>query len=346
MMEQRIQCQPEEGPQTSGLVDGVTVRQRGDVVDIWSDRFGAVPLYAHRNGRSVTLGTARRAFKPGQTLARVPAGALVRYANGALQLLPRRHLEATHNEAPAQLTDILEHILRESKPQAVLLSGGIDSCTLLALAHKHNPTVVALSADDGANDDDLARSQQMARHLGVEHVVCRISTVDRESDFGAAVRACEAPLYDHRAVTRYLLYKHAAQRGWMRIASGTGADEVLMGKLRFADRCFRHHWTHNGFALDALPLERTCGRALGVRVLLPYLHDDFVAAAWYRPTEQLIRGNLGKWALRVATKGLVPDNIRLAPKTPILLADRPADEVRRRAAEILKEFAPVVSNLP
>jgi len=62
-----------------------------------------------------------------------------------------------------------------SPPAVVLLSGGLDSATCLAIARSEGWTPIALSFDYGQRHDvELDAARGLASRAGVEHVVCHI----------------------------------------------------------------------------------------------------------------------------------------------------------------------------
>jgi asparagine synthase (glutamine-hydrolysing) len=65
-----------------------------------------------------------------------------------------------------------------------------------------------------------------------------------------------------------------------------------------------------------LPVERNMARALGIEVRFPFLDTGILDLASALPTSVLLRGGLGKWPLREALSGTVPDGIRLQRKSP------------------------------
>ncbi|RKH04544.1 asparagine synthase [Corallococcus sp. CA053C] len=65
-----------------------------------------------------------------------------------------------------------------------------------------------------------------------------------------------------------------------------------------------------------LPPELNGARAHGLTVRTPYLDAGFTEAALALPESVLLRDGFGKWLFRHAVRSLVPDEVRLARKTP------------------------------
>ena len=88
---------------------------------------------------------------------------------------------------------------RRGPPAVVLLSGGLDSTTCLAVAQAEGLTPIALSFDYGQRHDvELEAARRIARAAGVEHVVCRIDL--RAFGGSALTDDLEVPKHDGDAL--------------------------------------------------------------------------------------------------------------------------------------------------
>ena len=87
-----------------------------------------------------------------------------------------------------------------------------------------------------------------------------------------------------------------------------------------------------------LPPELRGARAHGLTVLTPYLDPGFVDVALALPESVLVRGGAGKWLFRQAVRGLVPDEVRLARKTPRYAHTALSSPVRERWLELYRAW--------
>ncbi len=124
------------------------------------------------------------------------------------------------------------------KPQAiVLLSGGLDSATVLAIAHKeHNDKLLALSFDYGQrHSKELECANALAMHYNVEHIIIDL---DLASAGGSALTDASIKLPKERVETeigadipvtyvpaRNLLFLSYA----LAFAEGRGARQIYIG---------------------------------------------------------------------------------------------------------------------
>ena len=135
----------------------------------------------------------------------------------------------------SQFTEKLEEAVRLRLPAAVLLSGGFDSATLVALASRHAriKTYSAGFADDPASE--LARAARVARHFGTEHHEIVLAPRDVVARLPQVVAERDAPVSRPADVALYFIAAEVAQQarsGMPAVLTGDGADEILGGYRR------------------------------------------------------------------------------------------------------------------
>lgn len=230
-------------------------------------------------------------------------------------------------------------------PAHLTLSGGLDSAGLLAITAPHG--AVAWSLDDAASCDELPTARELAARFGAEHRVLSVDDRDLVDAFEGCVVATESLIFNGRAVARHLLLREMARHRVKAFLSGVGADEIFMGNpatvfsvprpdrdracmqgmLRVAGpqwafpaeagpETIRAWHLANTLAGATLPPEARAAGAAGIDVLLPYLDDAVVARGMGLRHEHLVYNGLGKRVLRDVFVGLLPDSVRLRPKTP------------------------------
>ena len=252
------------------------------------DRLGVKPLYYHPTGRGVLFGSEPKALlthpdvtpavdldglrrlltgikRPGETIYRdiyeVPPGHLIEWsANGSSvsaywRLQPREHrddLPATTQTIRDMLTSIMTDQMAADVPVCTLLSGGLDSSALTAIAAtqagQHAEPVRSFAVDFTGHSDrfvpdrlrpapDAPYVHALAEHAGTAHtdIVLSSSQLADPASRAAVLDAMDAPVGGSDAYTSlYLLF--GAIRSHCTVAvSGEGADEVFGGYLTFHD---------------------------------------------------------------------------------------------------------------
>ncbi|HWM44761.1 MAG TPA: asparagine synthase (glutamine-hydrolyzing) [Burkholderiales bacterium] len=149
-------------------------------------------------------------------------------------------------EPVAAFTEKLDEAVRERLPAGILLSGGIDSAMLVALAAKHQKvkTFSAGFADDAASE--LARAAQVAKRFGTEHHEIVLSPRDVLARLPQAVAERDAPVSRPADVALYFMAAEVARQGGApAVLTGDGADEVLGG--------YRRHVAERHWGLRSVP---------------------------------------------------------------------------------------------
>jgi asparagine synthase (glutamine-hydrolysing) len=245
------------------------------------DRFGEKPLYLCERGGSLYFASELRALLkipgvPSQPDPRavhdylayryVPAprtlisdvrklmpGTCALWQFGRLREIrywtpPDRNSKAEEKPADpvAAFTARLDDAVKLQLPAGVLLSGGLDSATLVALASRHEKRLQTFSA--GFADDrhsELPRAARVAKHFGTEHHEIVLSPRDIVARLPQAVASRDAPVSRPGDVALHFLACEAA-RSVSAVLTGDGCDEILGGYRRHVAERF-------GWGLRSLP---------------------------------------------------------------------------------------------
>ena len=174
----------------------------------------------------------------------------------------QRPIGEVAEQLDALLLESVRCRLMSEVPLGVFLSGGLDSSTVVAYAHKAGlrPLKTFTIGFDRPEWDESADAQRVADHFQTQHHVLRL----REEDLAAhlpetiltLVRHFDEPFGDSSALPTYYVAKLARQHATV-ILSGDGGDELFLGYtshqgVRFAE-IYQSlpHWLSHG-ALPAL----------------------------------------------------------------------------------------------
>jgi asparagine synthase (glutamine-hydrolysing) len=241
---------------------------------------------------------------------------------------------------PARLRTALEAAvhrqLMSDVPYGVLISGGIDSSIVAAIAAKFSarrvdendlspawwPRLHSFAIGlEGAPDLQPART--VAEHIGSVHHEIHFTVQEGLDALSDVIYQLESfDITSIRATTpMYLLMRKIRTMGIKMILSGEGADEIFGGYLYF-------HKAPNGRELHEETVRKIqklhlydCARAnkasaaWGVEARVPFLDREFLDVAMMLDPDVKLPRNakhtrpIEKWPLRNAFEGYIPDSI-------------------------------------
>jgi asparagine synthase (glutamine-hydrolysing) len=154
--------------------------------------------------------------------------------------------------------------LRSDVPVAALLSGGLDSSSVVALmAGELGPGVKTFSVGFGRDDDELPYAQEVARRFETEHHELMV-TDDAATQAAEALGAYSEPFGDSSSVPTVAVCREVARHVKV-VLTGDGGDELFAGYGRYRQVESLPHLKGARAALpllaDAVPRARSLRRA-------------------------------------------------------------------------------------
>ena len=239
---------------------------------------------------------------------------------------------ANHGELFEALDDSVRCHLMSDVPYGVLLSGGLDSSIIAALAAKHAERRVEDDERSRAwwprlhsfavgleESPDLAAAQKVADHIGTVHHGFTYTVQDGLDALEEVIYHCET--YDvttiRAATPMYLMARKIRAMGIKMVLSGEGADEIFGGYLYFHKapdaRSFHEETVRKITRLhqfDCLRANKAMA-AWGIEARVPFLDRDFIELAMsLDPAVKMIRpGGMEKQVLRETFGALLPDEV-------------------------------------
>ena len=135
------------------------------------------------------------------------------------------------NEVEKLLSQSLKESITPGARVAVLLSGGVDSSVLAALANKHQNNLVAIShRSDDQENPELETSIQFAKELGIKHEIYTINDCDILDAFTKTIEIIEQPARYQSSLLLYKLFEHMAGK-FDQIIYGEAADTLFGSSL-------------------------------------------------------------------------------------------------------------------
>ncbi len=307
------------------------------------DHLGIVPLYTGHDeeGNFYVASEMKALFPVCNTIEEFPAGHYLSSTNGQVQSYYKRDWTKFENVAhnvtdKARLKQALEESvhrqLMSDVPYGVLLSGGLDSSIIAAIAKKYAQKRV--ESDDVKEawwpqlhsfaiglegSPDLTAAQEVADFIGSVHHELHF-TIQEGLD---AVREVIYHLETYDVTTvrastpMYLMARKIRSMGIKMVLSGEGADEIFGGYLYFhkapSARAFHEETVRKLFDLhwfDCLRANKSMA-AWGVEARVPFLDKAFLDVAMrINPEDKLIKeGGMEKQIIRELFADYLPESI-------------------------------------
>lgn len=128
------------------------------------------------------------------------------------------------------LRPCVEQWLQRFPNAGILLSGGLDSSLLAALARGVRPDIRTFSTSfsfANSNDGETEYALSMARHLGVTHQVHNTTPERYLTGMVESIYAAEEPVNHLQSVILHILFQDRAAVGHGAVFSGEGADCIV-----------------------------------------------------------------------------------------------------------------------
>ncbi len=230
------------------------------------------------------------------------------------------------------LDEAVESQLMCDVPYGVLLSGGLDSSVISALAKRHAARRVESDGEQDAwypqlhsfaigleGSPDLENSRKVADFIGTIHHELTYTIQEGLDAVRDVIYNIET--YDvttvRAATPMYLLARYIKSMGIKMVLSGEGADEIFGGYLYFhkaPDAQSLHEETVRKVSrlhlYDCLRANKSLA-AWGVEGRVPFLHKEFMDVAMsINPEAKMCgEGRMEKHIVREAFEALLPDEV-------------------------------------
>lgn len=233
----------------------------------------------------------------------------------------------------AALVDAVRRQLMSDVPYGVLLSGGLDSSVISAIAARLAPNRVEEDGKQPAwwprlhsfavglkGAPDLAAARKVADHIGTVHHEINYTVQEGIDALRDVIYHIET--YDVTTVRAstpmYLLSRVIKSMGIKMVLSGEGADEIFGGYLYFhkapSAQAFHEETVRKLSKLhlyDCLRANKSLS-AWGVEGRVPFLDTEFLDVAMrLNPADKMVTAehSIEKWVLRKAFEDMLPESI-------------------------------------
>ncbi len=230
--------------------------------------------------------------------------------------------EALVSDMSRRIRLLLEGAVRRNLAECILLSGGLDTSIVTAVASKYSKlTGITVSLGEAP---DVKFAQLIAEKYGLRHHIVRVDQSEVEGAILEVVKVMQSfdPMEIRNDATILIGLKNSREAGFNEVMTGDAGDELFAGYSFFfkmspeeLERRLTKMWSTMRFS--SIPL----AESLGIKAKLPLLDDEFKTFAMEIPVQLKIheeRGRVyGKWILRKSFEQDLPDEILWRVKMPI-----------------------------
>jgi asparagine synthase (glutamine-hydrolysing) len=132
-------------------------------------------------------------------------------------------------ELHGTLEEVTAQHLIADVPVGLLLSGGLDSSLIAALAARQTQVRTFTMGFAHSDLDERAHARRVARHIGSEHEEILITAPEVSEDLQNTIACFDDLFADWGTISTRLLYRKCRERGIKVVLVGEGADELFGG---------------------------------------------------------------------------------------------------------------------
>ena len=304
------------------------------------DSFGKIPIYVAQTATGYAWASERKAFERGIQPIAVPPGTAFNLATGEWRTWYEapEHQPTNANGVLNLWNDGVTKRLEADAPVCCLISGGIDSSVILALAQQQNKNVTAFTAVFDQETADLLAARKLCAELSIDLIEVPIEITAESIEH--AIQSVEISSKAQIEITLLCipLAERIAAEGFKACLSGEAADELFGGYGNFCIQASKLH------GKEILPLRQKqlekmargnfvrCNKAFmaaGVECRLPFMEQELVERVILLDKDE---SPPAKKLLKEATQDLLPSWVINRPKDTFQGGSGLADEMGKRVA--------------
>ncbi len=226
----------------------------------------------------------------------------------------------------SEVRHLVDKVVKRNLTKGILFSGGLDTSVVAFAASKYTKLEAFTVAFENSPALDLEYSKLMANLLKMKmnHTIHFFGEEEMKSAIQEVIKILRVfdPMDVRNSVAAYVALKVAKENGIKSVMTGDGLDELLAGYswlFNFNEKelmtSLSNMWEVMQFT--SIPM----AQSLGMVAKPPFLDPEFKAFAFSADPKLMIRNERGetwgKWIIRKAYEGLLPDEIVWRKKTPL-----------------------------
>ena len=231
-------------------------------------------------------------------------------------------------DIPSEILDdlrsSLESAVKRNPADAILLSGGLDTSIIATIAASYSRPKAYTVALRDAPAPDIEYAQLIAQRIGLKQELHLFSLEAYMENLPEVVKTLRVfdPMEIRNSAAIYIAMKQAKKDDVSSFLTGDACDELFAGYSYLFNLdpptlkvSLQNLW--NIMSFSAIPL----AKSLGMEAKIPFLDPDFKKLAMQVDPALLVveehGRKWGKWVMRRAFEGQLPNEITWRIKTPI-----------------------------
>jgi asparagine synthase (glutamine-hydrolysing) len=217
----------------------------------------------------------------------------------------------------SDLKERFKETVSRNQSKGILLSGGLDSS--LVAAYSKDCKAISIGLESYGEDRHYAAL--VAEFLSLDHLHVTVTEKDAIDAIPEVIRILRSfdPAIPND-ITAYLGLKYAKDKGISTVMTGDGSDEIFAGydfmlKMKDLEQYMSKMHSFMQFSSNRI------GESFGIDVRQPFLDEEFLNFSKGIPLDFKIRKEdgqtWGKWILRKAFEGVLPQEILWQSKRPL-----------------------------
>ena len=224
----------------------------------------------------------------------------------------------------SEIRQLTDKVVKKNLTDGMLFSGGLDTSIIAFVASKYTKMEAFTVAFENSPALDLEYAKLMANLLKMNHTIHFFGEEEMHSAIQDVIKILRVfdPMDVRNSVAAYVGLKCAKANGIKSVMTGDGLDELFAGYSWLFNlnekelmRSLSNMWEVMQFT--SIPM----AQSLGMEAKAPFLDPEFKSFAASTDPKLMIRSERGKtwgkWIIRKAYEGLLPDEIVWRIKTPI-----------------------------
>ncbi|MCW4016153.1 MAG: asparagine synthase-related protein [Candidatus Bathyarchaeota archaeon] len=224
----------------------------------------------------------------------------------------------------SELRQLTDKVVQKNLTDGILFSGGLDTSIVAFVASKYTKLEAFTVAFEDSPALDLKYAKLMADLLNMNQTVHVFGDEEMHSAIQDVIKVLKVfdPMDIRNSVAAYVGLKAAKENGIKGVMTGDGLDELLGGYswlFKFNEEELKEYLSNMWQVMQftSVPM----AKSLGIVSKPPFIDLEFKSYAYNVDPKLMIRSEhgkiWGKWIMRKAYEGHLPDEIVWRLKTPL-----------------------------